>query len=64
MIDHVAHDDAGLEPAQALHMPQQVQPVDRNEVTTTPAAALSDNPAVQANLFWELPISATDWEPF
>ncbi|MGW9594347.1 hypothetical protein ACWHLZ_29090 [Streptomyces chartreusis] len=47
MIDHAAYDDTGLEPAQALRMPQQVPPVDRNEAT--PVAALSDNPAVQAN---------------
>ncbi|MGW9594348.1 hypothetical protein ACWHLZ_29095 [Streptomyces chartreusis] len=47
MNDHAAYDDTGLEPAQALRMPQQVPPVDRNEAT--PVAALSDNPAVQAN---------------
>ncbi|MFF0737756.1 hypothetical protein ACFYVK_39855 [Streptomyces chartreusis] len=47
MIEHGTHDDTRLEPTTWLQMPQQTPPVDRNEAT--PAAALADNPAVQAN---------------
>ncbi|MGW9594346.1 hypothetical protein ACWHLZ_29085 [Streptomyces chartreusis] len=47
MIDHAAHDDTGFGPAQALHMPEQVPPVDRNEAI--PAADL-DSPGVQASM--------------
>lgn len=47
MIYHATHDESRLEPTVGLQMPQQAPPVDRSEAT--PAAALADNPAIQAN---------------
>ncbi|MFF0737757.1 hypothetical protein ACFYVK_39860 [Streptomyces chartreusis] len=63
MIDHGTHDDTRLEPTTWLQMPQQTPPVDRNEAT--PAAALADNPAVQANgIFSGLGQMVDDLFPF
>ncbi|MDX3186217.1 hypothetical protein PV334_33820 [Streptomyces sp. ME02-7008A-1] len=48
MKDHFPRDEAKFEsPAEMLQMPQQAPPVDRN--ASVPAAALGDNPAVQAD---------------